>query len=112
MRTAPNILVLHLKRFDYSYIGKLSHFLMYPETLSGKSFISELESNEKVLNAHFSFYSLSFDYFLFKKTLRNINYKLYGVLVHTGSTSHSGHYYSYVRSPNNVWFKADDSRVS
>ena len=48
MRSAPNILVLHLKRFDYSYIGKLSHFVMYPETLSGKSFINDFESNEKV----------------------------------------------------------------
>jgi ubiquitin carboxyl-terminal hydrolase 36/42 len=44
--------------------------------------------------------------------LHNTNYKLYGVLVHLGYTSHSGHYYSYVRAPNDVWYKADDERVS
>lgn len=92
IRTAPNILVLHLKRFDYSYIGKLSHFVMYPENLNMKWFIPETESNEK--------------------TLRNTNYKLHGVLVHQGSTSHSGHYYSYVRAPNNSWYRADDSKVN
>jgi ubiquitin C-terminal hydrolase len=47
-----------------------------------------------------------------EKSLRNITYKLYGVLVHLGYTSHSGHYYSYVRGPNDVWYKADDQRVS
>lgn len=95
IRTAPNILVVHLKRFDFSHAGKLSHFVTYPETLSMKNFLPEtdlISSNEK--------------------SLRKLNYKLYGVLVHLGYTSHSGHYYSYVRGPNNTWLKADDQRVS
>jgi hypothetical protein len=25
---------------------------------------------------------------------------------------HSGHYYSYVRSPNNRWYKADDTTMT
>jgi hypothetical protein len=41
-----------------------------------------------------------------------VSYKLYGVLVHLGHTSHSGHYYSYVRGPNEQWYRADDTRVS
>jgi len=46
-------------------------------------------------------------------TGNNVQYRLYGVLVHLGYTSHSGHYYSYVRAPNgHQWFKADDSSVS
>jgi hypothetical protein len=47
-----------------------------------------------------------------EKALRNVSYNLYGVLVHLGNTSHSGHYYSYIKGPNNVWYKADDQRIS
>jgi hypothetical protein len=47
-----------------------------------------------------------------QQCLKNTSYKLYGVLVHLGYTSHSGHYYSYVRGPNNVWYKADDQQVN
>lgn len=93
IKTAPNILVIHLKRFDCSFIGKLTHYVAYPELINLKSLMTESESNEKTLRG-------------------NVNYKLYGVLVHVGSTSHSGHYYSYVRAPNNIWYKADDQRIN
>ena len=85
--------MIHLKRFDFSHAGKLSHFVSYPETLSLKTIVPDsISSNEN-------------------KILRNTAYKLYGVLVHLGHTSRSGHYYSYIRGPNNNWVKADDSRV-
>jgi len=99
IRTAPNILVVHLKRFDFSYAGKLSHFVSYPENLSLKTLIPEESNGQTPISSH-------------EKALRNVNYKLYGVLVHLGYTSHSGHYYSYVRGPNDVWYKADDQRIS
>jgi len=47
-----------------------------------------------------------------QQSFKNTSYKLYGVLVHLGYTSHSGHYYSYVRGPNDVWYKADDQQVN
>ena len=34
------------------------------------------------------------------------------MLVHSGNTPHCGHYYSYVRGPNNDWYKANDDQVS
>ncbi|RNA25817.1 ubiquitin carboxyl-terminal hydrolase 42 isoform X1 [Brachionus plicatilis] len=95
IRTAPNILVIQLKRFDFSYAGKLSHFVTYPDTLNLKTFVPEPEPTSPD-----------------EKCLPNLNYKLYGVLVHLGYTSHSGHYYSYVLGPNDTWYKADDQRVS
>lgn len=95
IRSVPNILVIQLKRFDFSNAGKLSHFVTYPETLNLKTFFSETESK-------------SFG----EKSIENLNYKLYGVLVHLGYSSHSGHYYSFVLGPNDVWYKADDQRVS
>ena len=122
LRTAPNILVVHLKRFDFSYAGKLSHYVAYPETLSLKTFIPDSTvasmangavngkspaasiahlANGDLLSSNNN-----------EKSLRNVSYKLYGVLVHLGHTSHSGHYYSYVRAPNDSWNKADDQRVS
>lgn len=99
IQTAPNVLVVNLKRFDFTYAGKLTHFVTYPETLSLKTFIAENES--PIITDDNESY-----------TLRNITYKLYGVLVHLGYTSHSGHYYSYVRGPNDVWYKADDTNMS
>ena len=40
-----------------------------------------------------------------------MKYSLYGVLVHSGSSTHSGHYYCYVRTSNNMWYTLDDNRV-
>lgn len=85
IRSAPNILVIHLKRFDSTHAGKLSHYVAYPEMLTLPESL----------------------------TGNNVQYRLYGVLVHLGYTSHSGHYYAYVRAPNGQqWVKADDSYVS
>jgi ubiquitin carboxyl-terminal hydrolase 36/42 len=92
LQTAPNTLVVHLKRFDFTYSGKLSHFVTYPETLGLKTLVADSDQSAA--------------------TLKSVTYKLYGVLVHLGYTSHSGHYYSYVRGPNDVWHKADDTQIS
>lgn len=101
IRSAPNILVVHLKRFDFSYAGKLSHFVSYPETLNLNTFIPEASTKCSASNTESN-----------QKSLRDCSYKLYSVLVHLGYTSDSGHYYSFVRAPNDSWYKADDERVS
>ena len=41
-----------------------------------------------------------------------MKYKLYAVLVHSGYSSNSGHYYCYVRAPNGTWYHMNDSIVS
>ncbi len=67
-----------------------THTTRYPEYLNVKTYMSEEEhSNDQ-----------------------SLNYRLYAVLVHVGSSMHSGHYYSYVRSPNNRWYKADDTAMT
>lgn len=40
-----------------------------------------------------------------------VHYSLYGVLVHSGYSTHSGHYYCYVRTSNNMWYTLDDNWV-
>lgn len=39
-------------------------------------------------------------------------YDLTSVLVHAGHSVHAGHYYCYVKAPNNVWHRMDDESVS
>ena len=39
-------------------------------------------------------------------------YDLYGVLVHSGHSVHSGHYYCFVRSGTGMWHVCDDTQVS
>ena len=41
-----------------------------------------------------------------------IKYRLYAVLVHSGYSSNSGHYYCYIRTSNGVWYQMNDSIVS
>jgi len=38
-------------------------------------------------------------------------YQLYGVIVHVGESSKSGHYYSFVQGPDNIWRKCNDGNV-
>jgi hypothetical protein len=41
-----------------------------------------------------------------------VPYDLYAVLVHSGHSVHSGHYYAYVRAPNGIWHICDDTNVA
>jgi len=38
-------------------------------------------------------------------------YSLYGVLVHAGWSTQSGHYYCYVRTSSGMWHNLDDNQV-
>lgn len=50
--------------------------------------------------------------FMVKRHGPSIMYDLYGVLVHLGHSVHSGHYYCYIKGPNGLWYKMDDTVVS
>lgn len=38
-------------------------------------------------------------------------YRLYGVLVHSGGSAHSGHYYCFVKCSNGAWYEMNDTFV-
>ncbi|KAL5547497.1 hypothetical protein UlMin_002728 [Ulmus minor] len=83
----PYVLTIHLKRFRAHDPGqKIDRKVIYDPTLDLKPFVSC--SNEG-----------------------DLKYTLYGVLVHHGWSTHSGHYYCYVRTSSGMWYSLDDSRV-
>ncbi|XP_030510661.1 ubiquitin carboxyl-terminal hydrolase 23 isoform X1 [Cannabis sativa] len=83
----PNVLTIHLKRFRAHDPGqKIDKKVSFGPTLDLKSFVSGSYEGD-------------------------LKYTLYGVLVHHGWSTHSGHYYSYVRTSSGMWYSLDDSRV-
>eukprot|EP00818_Percolomonas_sp_WS_P005386 CAMPEP_0117445630 /NCGR_PEP_ID=MMETSP0759-20121206/5902_1 /TAXON_ID=63605 /ORGANISM="Percolomonas cosmopolitus, Strain WS" /LENGTH=744 /DNA_ID=CAMNT_0005237827 /DNA_START=187 /DNA_END=2422 /DNA_ORIENTATION=+ len=82
---APPILILHLKRFSDSG-RKISKHIRYPEVLNLTPYMSVQDDIQ--------------------------SYELYAALVHSGRTSGSGHYYCFVKTSADVWYKMDDSKTS
>ncbi|XP_039029557.1 ubiquitin carboxyl-terminal hydrolase 23-like isoform X1 [Hibiscus syriacus] len=84
---APHVLTIHLKRFwAYDFGQKNDRKVEFGRTLDMKPFVSG--SNEG-----------------------DLKYTLYGVLVHCGWSTHSGHYYCFVRTSTGLWYSLDDNRV-
>ena len=88
LSSTPPILALQLKRFGYGRYG------------SGKISSASLarRSTWRMLPEC-------------RKQHSN-RYRLYGVLVHQGSSVHGGHYYCHVRAASGVWHRCDDDRVA
>lgn len=91
---------IHLKRFRYDVksesTNKLLHFVSYPELLDLKPYL-----DNKVFQSNYG-----------ECQSRSIIYQLYAVLSHRGRTPNSGHIYSYVFSPDNHWYLANDEKLS
>ncbi|KAG9459182.1 hypothetical protein H6P81_003690 [Aristolochia fimbriata] len=84
---APMILTIHLKRFGSHNPGqKIDRKIEFAPYLDLKPFVSDPHEG---------------DY----------KYHLYGVLVHAGWSTHSGHYYCFVRTSSGMWYSLDDNRV-
>ncbi|XP_015892670.2 ubiquitin carboxyl-terminal hydrolase 23 isoform X2 [Ziziphus jujuba] len=84
---APYVLTIHLKRFRAHDPGqKIDKKVQFGPTLDLKPFVSGSYEGD-------------------------LKYTLYGVLVHYGWSTHSGHYYCYVRTSSGMWYSLDDNRV-
>ncbi|KAJ3699039.1 hypothetical protein LUZ61_002744 [Rhynchospora tenuis] len=83
----PHVLTVHLKRFSAYMPGhKIDKKVEFEPFLDLKPFVSD--PNEG-----------------------NLKYVLYGVLVHAGWSTHSGHYYCFVRTSSGMWHSLDDNQV-
>ncbi|XP_041998545.1 ubiquitin carboxyl-terminal hydrolase 23-like isoform X1 [Salvia splendens] len=84
---APQVLAVHLKRFSSQAPGqKVDKKVTFEPTLDMKPFVTG-----------------SYD--------GDLKYTLYGVLVHYGWSTHSGHYYCFVRTSSGMWYSLDDNQV-
>ncbi len=90
IKKPPNVLTIQLKRFTFTsfFGGKIDKLVTFQEYLDLAPYVSENKSNYSV------------------------NYSLYAVLVHSGSSTRSGHYYSFVKSSSGTWYCMDDNHVS
>lgn len=87
---APSVAALHLKRFktDGSLVEKIDKYVSFPLELD----LHNYADNNQVDN-------------------EEMKYDLYAVIVHIGFSYCSGHYYTFIRSAPNEWYKFDDSKV-
>jgi len=102
LRRLPPVLALHLKRFDFDYNKnmklKLNDHFEFPLALDVRPWTYEgLAQEEGATSA--------------TKPDAYYQYRLRGVIVHSGSAE-AGHYYSYVRDhASGKWFEFNDSNV-
>ena len=88
----PNCLTILLKRFS-PFGFKIGGHIAFPPKLDLKNYCSDAYDHSS------------------KHTTSDI-YHLYGVVVHEGISANSGHYYSFVRAANGMWYCMDDASVS
>jgi hypothetical protein len=89
IQEAPLILTVQLKRFTFhGYDCKISRQILFPESLDLDPFISKTSGLSEPKR-----------------------YSLLSVLVHSGSSCHAGHYYSFVKSSNGIWYSMNDDSV-
>ncbi|XP_072952800.1 ubiquitin carboxyl-terminal hydrolase 23-like isoform X1 [Typha angustifolia] len=85
---APYVLTIHLKRFSPYIPGqKIDRKVEFGPKLDLKPFVSD---------SH----------------IAALKYTLYGVIVHAGWNTHSGHYHCFVRTSSGMWHSLDDNKVS
>ncbi|OEL16203.1 Ubiquitin carboxyl-terminal hydrolase 23 [Dichanthelium oligosanthes] len=84
---APNVLTVHLKRFSpFNPREKIDKKVDFQPVLDLKPFVSDSKGTD-------------------------FKYSLYGVLVHAGWNTQSGHYYCFVRTSSGMWHNLDDNQV-
>ncbi|KAK5672670.1 hypothetical protein BDV3_004568 [Batrachochytrium dendrobatidis] len=84
----PVVLTVQLKRFGFGHrVGsKISSPVLFKTVLNLYPFMSQ-------------------------STKQNVLYHLFAVLVHSGGSCHSGHYYCFVKAPDGCWYLMNDSLV-
>ena len=103
IKSLPNTVVIHLKRFEFDYNtmlrNKMNDYFEFPHSLNlkpwSKQYLDEAQGLETASHEN-SYYE----------------YKLVGVLVHSGIAD-AGHYYSYINQRDTSdWYEFNDTRVT
>jgi len=106
----PNVLVIHLKRFEFDveYVRrtKVNSYLEFPYELNMEPYTKEGLLRRDQANGNGGELPPP------THPVEFYDYDLTGVIVHTGSTD-SGHYYSFIKDPESGnWFCFNDRNVS
>ena len=80
-------MTLHLKRFN-NFLNKINRHIKFPNELQLSNFSSE--KNEEQINCM---------------------YDLFAILIHSGNSCNSGHYYCFVKNSDKMWYCMNDSQV-
>ncbi|XP_029862616.1 LOW QUALITY PROTEIN: ubiquitin carboxyl-terminal hydrolase 42-like [Aquila chrysaetos chrysaetos] len=83
---APKVLTVCLKRFEDFTGGKIDKVVKYSNCLDLRPYMSQTDGEP-------------------------LFYSLYAVLVHSGNSCDSGHYFCYTKASNGLWYEMDDSSV-
>lgn len=88
LHEAPNVLTIHLKRFQMTQYGmvKIDRNVEFGAEMDLTAFMSNPRTN-------------------------TAQYDLYSVLVHEGQSCNSGHYHCFVKSSNGAWYSMNDESV-
>jgi ubiquitin carboxyl-terminal hydrolase 36/42 len=94
------IITIHLKRFSYDKYthttSKIKTFISCPELLDLAPYFDE--NSRASIRAN--------------KQDNALIYQLYAVVVHLGEAPTSGHIFAYIRSPDGLWYKANDNYIT
>ena len=131
LHTLPHILVVHLKRFSFgNMFGKITKSVAFSEVLhvprhrqSDKSHPHQHQQSRSQQGSEAEYRQNGHGNKAKKLAGGNgkgaeagiserVKYELYGVIVHHGSSTHSGHYIAYVKAANGSWYEMNDSHVS
>lgn len=82
------------------------------ENAKKTTFIHKLPFQLMIHLKRFSYTGRKISKFIEFKDILNLNqsiYHLYAIIVHSGSSRLSGHYYAFVKAPNQIWYEMNDS---
>jgi ubiquitin C-terminal hydrolase len=97
---APQVLLLHLKRFKANGWGKNYSHIGFNTTLNLEPYMTPPPAADEPATPAAAGRAAS------------AKYNLFGVVVHSGYGMHSGHYFAYVRDGTGKWYCCDDSLVT
>lgn len=110
IKTLPNILILHLKRFENIYGGdnqKVNSFFEFPLELNLEEYTQHAQIERDIkggIDSNVHLIELPKSYY---------RYKLKGVIIHSG-TLDGGHYYSFIEdneNPDSKWMEFNDASI-
>ena len=115
LKKLGNQIIIHLKRFEFDFVTftnkKLNDYLVFPNEINFKKWTrAYLRSDDPNLNQ--DLLKITDEE---KENLidENMNYVLTGILIHSGSSLQSGHYYSLIMDQESGnWYQFNDNIIT